>query len=169
MTAVAKHTEFSLLADLAHTGAVTDTGLYLEPDTPYEQWAALGMMLRRLDDAAIWIRGDWVNYGETAYGEKYAQAVSETGLAEQTLMNDASLARKFPPERRRLGLRPTHHAVVRSLPIAEQEQWLDRAEAEGWSRRELEQHVKGAEEPERHNCPDCGREHVVQQPREEEE
>ena len=162
MTAVAKHTEFSLLADLAHTGALTSTSLHLDPDTDYDHWAALGAMLGRLTHASCWLIGDWLDFGERVYGEKYAQAVEETGLAPQTLMNYASVARRIPPSRRRATLPYSSHAVVAALEPAEQERLLALAEAEGWSRRELEQHVKGAEEPERHNCPECGREHVVQ-------
>ena len=166
-SAVAKHTEFSLLADLAAAGGVTDTSLYLEPGTSYEQWVAVGVMLNHCNDfdkkTLPWLIADWLAFGEH-YGEEYAQGVDDAlgNLAPSTLSNYASVARHIPPERRRATLSYSHHAVVAYMPREEQEHWLEQAETAGWSRRELEQHVKGAEEPERHNCPDCGREHVVQ-------
>jgi hypothetical protein len=146
VTDLTKHSEFSLLADLAREGALTSTALTLDPDTPYGQWEALGAMLGALSHASCWLIGDWLEFGERAYGEKYAQAIEETGLAAQTLMNYASVARRVPPERRRAALPYSYHAVVAPLKPREQERWLKKAEREGMKRRELEAAVKGTPE-----------------------
>lgn len=146
MSAVATRTEFALLADLAKEGSVTATSLYLDPSTSYEAWEALGAMLGRLNHASAWLIGDWVDFGERAYGEKYAQAVEDTGLALQTLMNYASVARRVPPERRRATVPFSFHAVVAALDPAEQEKWLEKAEEEGLTRRNLEAAVTGRPE-----------------------
>ena len=42
----------------------------------YSQWEACGETLRKIEGAVQWWIGDWLNYGEHAYGEKYAQAVT---------------------------------------------------------------------------------------------
>ena len=94
-------------------------------------------MLGRIHKAtAFWI-GDWINYGEAAYGEMYAQAVDDLGLDPQTLMNYASVCRRVAGGRRRSGISFSHHAEVASLDPEEQTHWLDQAEAERWSRSEL--------------------------------
>jgi hypothetical protein len=91
-----------------------------------------------------------------AFGERMAQAVENTGLAPQTLMNYASVARRVPPERRRQSLPYSYHAVVAPLEPADQERWLTDAEAEGWTRRELAHAVRDEPEEEaRLSCPTC--------------
>jgi hypothetical protein len=156
MTTVAVRSEFALLSDLASEGALTINSLTLDPTTPYAQWEALGTMLGRLSASSCWLIGDWVEFGERVYGEKYAQAVEETGLAPQTLMNYASVARRVPPPRRRASLPYSYHAVVAPLEPDEQDAWLTKAELDGMSRRALQAAVKG-EPAERETCPTCGR------------
>jgi hypothetical protein len=156
VTTVATRSEFSLLADLAREGQLTATALTLDPETPYSQWEALGAMLGALSHASCWLLGDWLGFGEAAYGEKYAQAVEDTGLAPQTLMNYASVARRVPPERRRASLPYSYHAVVAPLEPAAQASWLGRAESEGWTRRELATAVNGPTDDEPQlTCPTC--------------
>ena len=156
MPELATRSEFSLLADLAHEGALTSTALTLDPDTPYGQWEALGVMLGALSHASCWLLGDWIEHGERVYGEKYAQAVEETGLAPQTLMNYASVCRRVPPERRRAALPYSYHAVVAPLEPEVQVVMLAEAETQGWTRRELAAAVKGDPEDEVHlTCPTC--------------
>lgn len=151
-----------LLAELEKAGAITPTSLDLDPETPFPRWEALGALLGHVHRSACFLIGDWLNFGERVYGETYAQA-SDIGLSESTLQNYASVARKVPPLRRRATLPYSSHALVAALEPAEQDRWLAQAEAEGWSRRELKAAMDGdTTEVERHNCPDCGREHVVQ-------
>ena len=45
------------------------------------------------------------------------------------------VAHKFEISRRRENLSFSHHAEVTALEPAEQDDWLDRAEAEKWARR----------------------------------
>lgn len=140
---VAVRSEFALLAELARDGTLTSTALHLDPETRYETWEALGTMLGLLHRSACWLIGDWLAFGETAYGERYAQGAAATGLAEQTLMNYASVARRIPPERRLASVSFSAHALVAPLEPREQAKWLKRAEKEDWSRRELDAALKG--------------------------
>lgn len=52
--------------------------LTVSGDPTFQQWEECGETLRTIEGAVQWWIGDWLNYGEHAYGEKYAQAVSET-------------------------------------------------------------------------------------------
>jgi hypothetical protein len=86
--------------------------------------------------SAWWI-GDWVNYGNAAFGEKYSRASRITGYDTQSLMNMAYVASRFDFSRRRENLSWSHHAEVAALSPAEQELWLDRASRGGLSVRRL--------------------------------
>jgi len=133
----------ALLAELEAAGALTPTSLSLDPETPYETWEAVGGLLGALYRATAWTLGDWVEHGERSFGEKYAQAVDLTGLAPQTLMNYAAVCRAVPPERRRQALPFSSHALVAKLPAREQRRWLDRAEKQDWTRRQLSEALSG--------------------------
>jgi hypothetical protein len=87
----------------------TPVGLQL-PDKAmhFEQWAKLGRRLAMLHNASAWALGDWIRYGDVHYQpaqeNRYDEAVALTGLARQSLKNYASVARRFPLERRRAKL-----------------------------------------------------------------
>lgn len=132
-----RHSGLEVLATLERLGAVTSTSLELPEDMPYEQYAALGVALSRAYRTVNWMLADWINFGERVYGEKYAQAVDETGLHPGTLMNYASIARRVPRERRVAGVAFGIHAEVASLPPKEQTEWLEKAKANDWKRDDL--------------------------------
>ncbi|MFD5315832.1 LmbU family transcriptional regulator [Streptomyces sp. NPDC127098] len=102
-----------------------------------EAWKSVGEKISRLHDASAWWLGDWLVYGQDLYPDRYRSAVEETSLGYQTLRNYAWIARRFTTSRRRSGLSLQHHAEVAALPDAEQDLWLDQAEAAGWSRNQL--------------------------------
>jgi hypothetical protein len=97
-----------------------------------------------MDKSVGWWIADWVLAGEARYGERFAQAVSETGLAEQTIANRLSVARGFPIFRRRGGVSFSHHAALTALPAAEQDRLLDLAEKEALSVTALRRAAAGA-------------------------
>src|ERR1039457_2825142 len=57
---------------------LTPTGLIVQGAPPFDEWAQCGTLLRRMKGAVQFWIGDWLNFGEHAYGEKYSQAL-ETG------------------------------------------------------------------------------------------
>jgi len=113
------------------------TGLSVSGHPTFEQWQNFGRMLSQVEGATHWWIGDWVNYGEPAYGEKYSQALDETGFAYGTLRNDAWVAGRIEMSRRRDILGFAHHAEVAALEPAEQDRLLDEAEKNHWTQREL--------------------------------
>lgn len=112
-------------------------GLHLPTGLTYERWVELVSTLGALAKATPWAIGDALTYGEAAYGEKYAQGAEAFGLEPGTLMTYAWVARSFQISRRREKLEWAHHREVAGRSVAEQEQWLVRAEEHGWSRAQL--------------------------------
>ena len=119
-------------------------GLQLNARMPYEIWRALGARIAARSDATSWWLGDWVVFGEQHYGQRYRQAMQATGLDYQTLRNYAVVARRFKASRRRDNLSFQHHAEVCALSDQEQDQWLDLAAENHWSKRELRGRIRSA-------------------------
>ncbi len=92
-------------------------------------WIHQGKRLGSIGRGAAWWIGDWVNYGNERFGEKYSRAALVTGYDVQTLMNMAYVAGRFDISRRRENLSWSHHAEVAALPPAEQDRWLEVASA----------------------------------------
>ncbi len=134
-----------LTAPYADVSIVADwqrTALKLPPGLTFEQWESLGSTVAAMVDGAPWWMGDWLSYGERAYGEKYAHVVDGTPWKIQTLQNYAWVSRRFEISRRREILSFSHHAEVAALDPADQDALLDRAEAESWSRADLRTAVR---------------------------
>jgi hypothetical protein len=127
---------------LAIAGKPSRTSLNLPDDLSFEDWEETGRTLGDIDRAVQWWVGDWLNFGEAHYGEKYAQAMDVTGLDYSTLANYGWVAREVESSRRRESLSFSHHAEVAALDPAKQRSWLVEAEASKWSRNKLRQEVK---------------------------
>lgn len=111
------------------------------PDMCFDEWAAVGQRIARISSGSAWALGDWLLFGERRFGGRYRSALEATKLDYQTLRNYAWVARSFDPARRRSELSFQHHAEVAALSAAEQDLWLHRAEAQGWSRNALRRHL----------------------------
>lgn len=135
-----------LLAELEKAGAVIRNGLFLPPDLEYDTYESIGAMLGALHQASSFLVGDYLLYGEYTYGEKYTQAALLLGLSPQTLANYASIAKRVPPERRRVGVSFSIHGEVASLPPAEQNKWLDIAESEHLTKQEVRDRLRPPKE-----------------------
>lgn len=116
---------------------LTSTGLILRSDLPYEQWEAIGVALQRLERTIQFALGDWLNYGDTAYGEKYAQAIEQTEHSYGTLMNYAYVAKHVEISLRSEILGYSHHKEVAPLEPELQEEYLNWAVSEGATVKEL--------------------------------
>jgi hypothetical protein len=126
-----------LLADLEKSGAATLTSLTLPTDLPWEQYESLAFMLGQLHRTSAWLIGDLLNFGEKVYGETYAQAAEATGLSPGTLQNYTSVCSRIPRSRRRAAVPFSTHAEVAYKEPEEQEEWLNRAEQQRWTKAEL--------------------------------
>ncbi len=146
-----------MTTDLALPGAISETGLDLPADLNFEEWQRTGETLGRIGRACQWWIGDWLNYGERAYGEKYSQAMEATGLDYETVRNYAWVADHVETVRRRTVLSWSHHQEVAALAPPDQERWLTSAEANGWSKAQLRRQIKGTSQEDAECCPTCGR------------
>jgi len=110
----------------------------------FDAWVELGQGMGRIHKCLMWYLGDWINYGEARWGEKYSQALSTTDYNYGTLRNASWVCRHIPLEKRRSMLTYGHHVEVVKLEKEEREIWLDRAELEGMTARDLRLAIKGA-------------------------
>lgn len=140
---------FDAIRTLAEAGMVTPTSLALDDGTgvpiPYERFVTLGAYIGSVRRSSQWWVGDWLIYGEGAYGDRLEQAAVATGLSEQTLLNCVSVCRAIAPSRRRAALPFGVHEPVARLSAREQTKWLDRAEKNGWTREDLRRALADAE------------------------
>lgn len=123
------------------------TGLMVKPGThpPFAAWEAVGQVLRTLERGVAWLVGDWMAYGESAYGDLAHQIIGD--FSPETARVYSWVAEKIPPENRDHRLDFGHHQVVAALSPAEQRVWLDRAAAgdgdgKRWSTVRLKQEVR---------------------------
>ncbi|MFE0423313.1 LmbU family transcriptional regulator, partial [Streptomyces sp. NPDC058953] len=81
---------------------VRKTGMIFPETLSERYWERIGSSLRELSNSSAWWLGDWLVFGEAAYGwRRYREAIERTGLDYQTLRNYAWVARRFEHQRRR--------------------------------------------------------------------
>jgi hypothetical protein len=122
--------------------SITPTGIQFNEELSFEEWDALGQKLAPIGKCIGFIIGDWINYGEAHYGEKYEEASVRTGLAYQTLRQYAYVARKVEMYLRKYNLDYYIHATVAKLKTDEEKQhWLDMADKHKLSVRRLRKSI----------------------------
>jgi hypothetical protein len=127
-------------------GQLTTVSYHPPADLKFDEWQAIGHTLFSIERAVQFWIGDWIRFGEKSYGEKYSQAIEETGLDYQTLANYAYVASKVEPSRRRENVSFSHHAEVAALAPEKQEAWLETAEAQNWTRSDLRKSLRETKE-----------------------
>lgn len=133
-------TQLAIPSELSHSG------LALPPGLPFQRWQEIGQTLARIDRAYRWWVGDWLNYGEQTYGEMYDEALATTGLDYSSLNQCKWVAGRVEFVRRRTNLSWAHHSEVAALAPGEQDKWLERAEANNWTRQQFREWLKGPKE-----------------------
>lgn len=137
MTSMARQSSSSNYPAKMKAAQFKAIGLDLRRGQHYDDWRELGGFLKGLQGRVMWWWGDWLNFGKSEYGEKYEQALDESGYEYQTLANAAWVSNSIEISRRRESLTWGHHEAVASLSDDEQDKWLGLAEAGGWSRSVL--------------------------------
>ncbi|WP_208881972.1 LmbU family transcriptional regulator [Streptomyces armeniacus] len=123
----------------------TGVGLQMPAELTFEDWQRAGLQISGLINSSVWWLGDWLVYGKDHFADRYQRGVRAAGLQYQTLRNYAWVSRRFELHRRRPQLSFQHHAEVASLPVPEQEWWLDRAEQQNWSTKQLRNSIRDAQ------------------------
>lgn len=119
-------------------------GLEVVGELAFDEWQQFLGNLNLVQGSIHWWLGDAVNYGERKYGETYAQAVEVTGFDDGTLRNDAWVANRIELSRRHDNLSFGHHQEVAALEPDQQDYWLNYAEAERKSQKELRYAIRMA-------------------------
>jgi hypothetical protein len=114
-----------------HFGKFTfaSIGLLVEGDPTFAEWQDAGKILLVMARGLQFAVGDWLNFGETRFGELAAQVIDARSWREETVNVYRWVAAKVPPENRIVtnDVSFSHHQVVASMPPEKQREWLARA------------------------------------------
>lgn len=115
--------------------------LVFKKDLSLKEWLSIGRVFEATEASRLWWMGDWCNYGEEKFGEKYSQALQSSDYNYGTLRNASYVAKAFPPEMRNLNLTWSHHYPVAQLGDGDKLEVLAKAEKEVWNVKEIRQAV----------------------------
>jgi hypothetical protein len=136
-------------------------------------WLATGRRLGAIGRCSQWWIGDWIRYGTSRWGERYAEAARVTGYDVASLRNMAWVASRFDLSLRSDKLTWSHHVLLAPLEPEAQKHWLDRALEERLSVADLRVELRAAQgkqavasgttakktaDPALVVCPHCGHE-----------
>lgn len=118
---------------------LSPTGLVPIGRPDFEDWDRLGHFLRYIHTGTQFWLGDWLNYGETSYGERYSQAVEHTGYELHTLQSYAWVARNVPPDNRNESVPFGHYmnGIAAIKEPAEQRKWVQKVVEKQLTQAEL--------------------------------
>ncbi len=136
-------------ADLRVVGEAGAPGLSLPEGIGHEDWRAMGLGLareRRASDIE-WRIGDWAARADGDFAT-LAEAAGIVGESLGNVKKYVSAAKAWPKVRRRTGVDFHLHLEVAALPEAERERLLEAAGAEGWTRAQMREAVRGARDRE---------------------
>ena len=117
--------------------AVTLTGLEVYGKPTFEQWLEQGDYLWYAKQSIQFCIGDWILYGEKAYGSKYSQAIDETRYTLHSLQNIAYTCNAIPVPARRENVSFSSHSEVASLSEVDREYALDMLQSKQWNREQV--------------------------------
>lgn len=120
-----------------------ENGLEIAGDPSFEEWIECGNFIKRARGAVHFWIGDWLNYGERKWGEKYKEAIQQTGFDYSTLRDDKWVTSQIPPERRKEALSFDHHRSVANLDEDEQDELLEKAVNENIATKDFRKVVDG--------------------------
>ena len=121
-------------------------GVVFDSNISFEEWRAVGKKLDQRQRAlSFWI-GDWISFGRDKWEKgKYKEAEAEFTQKYGTLTNAVYVCQRIEPSRRRENLSFSHHREVAKFDIKEQDYYLDYAEKNHLSSRELRTYIKEKE------------------------
>ncbi|MCX8494911.1 MAG: hypothetical protein ORN51_01855 [Akkermansiaceae bacterium] len=121
---------------------ITPTGIQFKEELSYDEWMQMANDLGKAGRSIGFVIGDWINYGESRWREKYDEALKATRLSRQTLKDYAYVSRKVESSLRQDDLDFSIHAVVAKLKTNDEKQhWLSMAEKHDLSVRRLRKSI----------------------------
>ena len=124
----------------------SDRALEISPGQAFEVYHkfytdALIPCARVSNSLPFWI-GDFVNYGEATYGDKYTQVIDATDYEYTYLRNLAYICRNVPPENRNAKLGVNYHYAVARMALGDQVEMLEQAAHNKWSVGDLRAEIQ---------------------------
>jgi hypothetical protein len=118
-------------------------GFHISEDERLDAGAIADLLdhLEGTKSSMSWALGDLVVYARDSQNDDWMTCLSHR-LNLRTLNNYASIARKFPRDRRRPTLSFRHHDAVKGLEPEHADEWLDKAERQELSSDDLRQAIK---------------------------
>ena len=127
------------------SGGVSKIAWIPQEDLGHSEWLATGRRLGAIGRCSQWWIGDWIRYGTSRWGEKYAEAARVTGYDVASLRNMAWVASRFSLSLRSDKLAWSHHVLLAPLETAAQKYWLERASEERLSVADLRLELRAAQ------------------------
>lgn len=130
---------------------MTKTKLSIPENTSFDEWKNIGRQLKGVEGAIQFWVGDWINFGERKFGDKYLIAMAQTGFSYEYLKTIAWVSKRFNGSSgttneglatRHENLSFTHHQAVAALPGLVAEKLLDKAVTDRLTREELKAEVR---------------------------
>lgn len=90
---------------------LTEVGLFIDGDSSIRDWERSCPMIFDMQKYCPWWIGDMINFGESIFGDDFWQSVPEDA-PEHLLNRFASIARKYPAEKRNPNVSWTHHVTA---------------------------------------------------------
>jgi hypothetical protein len=118
-------------------GGISKVAWLPQADLGQAEWLATGRRLGAIGRCSQWWIGDWIRYGNSRWGEKYAEAARVTGYDVASLRNMAWVSSQFDLSLRSDKLTWSHHVLLAPLEAEEQLYWLDCADRERLSVADL--------------------------------
>lgn len=125
----------ALLVRVQEHISLTATSLTVHGLMSFDDYEARLNDLRDMEGSLQWWVGDLINWGEHAFGEKYAQAVDETEA--ETWRKYANIAARYPSGTRIPILSWSHHREVAYINEPHRSKLLQNAAELEWSVKEL--------------------------------
>jgi hypothetical protein len=126
-------------------GAISKVAWLPQGELGQAAWLATGRRLGAIGRCSQWWIGDWIRYGTSRWGERYAEAARVTGYDVASLRNMAWVASRFDLSLRSDKLTWSHHVLLAPLEPEEQKHWLDRAREERLSVADLRVELRAAQ------------------------
>jgi len=133
---------------------IHENGIAFSEECPEEQWmevtkqALNGLEASNVSHCRMMAKvADCINYGEAKFGSRHSQALDATRgylkYNEKTVANACWVFSKIEESRRRVDtLSLSHHEAVAKLPPEEQNEFLEKAEAQALSVSALKDEIK---------------------------
>jgi hypothetical protein len=128
------------------SGALSKVAWMPKGELEQGEWIAAGRRLGAIGRCSQWWIGDWIRYGNSKWGEKYAEAARITGYDVASLRNMAWVASRFDLSLRSDTLTWSHHVLLAPLEPDEQRHWLERANEDRLSVADLRIELRSRQE-----------------------